>query len=318
MYRRRRRHSHRTFAGLLTLGLLTSVACKPKRSRVDPLCNFDVVSAQESKEKSLSPMTWLTLISPGVDQASLSRSGPLLGACGLVHEPLAPDFVCEGFDVKVQRVEGDSVASGDLVMSQLGEDRTLLWAATDELVGGETEGAAALAVWAPTGLEIHAVGALRGYRDSARVKLHSVDNMPVLVVESDRCDSGGKCTRVTQIVPIIDRRIRELPLYDVDRGCLGRAQFELTKKTERPLPGGWVRRFELSRAIDLVDGGGLMLTDLLVAKDHDAHNPDVPPRPVRRINARRPLVIRDGRWEVTEEDLWERVLREDDSNDAEG
>lgn len=316
-------HAEHTFfrrplLALLVLSLGGAAGCRPQKTRVDALCSFDVVSQQELESKALDPMTWLTIVSPGIDRIKKTRTGAVLGACGLVHEPLAPDFACKDFDGSVRRVAGDTIDESDLIMSQLGNDRTLLWAATDELEGGEAEGAAALTVWSDAGLEIHAVGSLRGYRQSARVKLHSVDGMPVLLLESDRCDAAGRCDRVVQPVPIIERRIRELPLYDENRGCLGRAQFVLTKKAERPLPAGWVRRFELQRSIELVEGGGLTLIDLIVAKDHDSRNPDTPPRPVRRINAKRPLQIRDGRWELTEEDLWERVVRDDGIPEAAG
>ncbi len=292
--------------------LVAATACKPKRKRVPPLCAFDVVSEQEREQKALEPMVWLRVTSPSVNPQTMTREGDLRSACGQVHERLQDDttFDCPGFDVSAERVKGDVVEASDLVLSQAGEGRVLLWAATDELVGGEVEGAAAMALWGEKGLEIHAVGALRGYRQAARMRLHSIGDVPVLVLESDRCTSVGSCTRIAQVVPIVNKRLRELPVWEAGRGCIGRAQFALSKKTERPIGGGRARRFSLTRTIELAEGGGVVITDLVNMEDYELGNPDAPARPFRKIDSRRALQIGDGRFEFYDEDPWERSLRD--------
>ena len=131
----------------------------------------------------------------------------------------------------------------------------------------------------------------------------------MLVLESDRCDRGKACTRVGQFVPMLARRFREVPLFEGDRGCIGRAQFPLTRQTEVKLDGRWVRRFRMSRNIELADSG-IMLTDLVIVEDFDSGDPSTPPTPFRRATASRPLELADGRFELRDEDLWERVLRD--------
>jgi hypothetical protein len=195
-----------------------------------------------------------------------------------------------------------------------------LWAATDELVGGETEGAAALALWGGKGLEIHAVGVLRGYRQAARMKLHAIrpstradaPTIPVLILEGDRCDGEGRCERIVEVVPIVGRRLKELPVWELGRGCIGRAQFKLKKATEQEIPGGIIRRFSLTRTIELQEGAGVLITDLVNMEDYEKGNPEAPPRPFRKISSKRPLELpRElDRLLLRDEDLWERSIRD--------
>jgi len=284
--------------------------CKPERTTVPPICDFPVATDEEIQAQTLEPITWLTLTSPTVDRSSMTRSGELVSACGQSHEVLSQRFECPGFDATVPRVRNDRVEATDLIIDPLGEGKVLLWAATDELIDGQAEGAAAMALWADGGLEIHAVGALRGYRQGARMRLHRIGATPVLVLESDRCSPRGKCDRIAQVVPIIDRRLLELPVWEEEHGCTGRAQFELARRTERNLEGTWVRRFVFTRSLELVDGG-IVLSDLVVAEDRDSARPDIPPRPYMRVVAERPLSVQDGRLVLAGEDLWSRVLRDD-------
>ncbi len=297
----------------VVLGSLAGVlACKPTRTTVPPLCAFNTLSDEERDTKSLLPLTWMSLTSPSVDRETMSRNGALTSACGQVHEPaLAPEtFACPGFDIATTRVPGDVVEETDLVINAAGDDRMLLWAATDELTSGEAEGAAALALWAEDGLEVHAVGVLRAYREAARMRLHSIEGTPVLVLQSDLCTAGGRCVPVGQVVPIINRRLQELPLWEAGTGCIGRAQFELEKREERPLGDGWTRRFSLIRSLELEETG-IMVTDLVRMEDYQPDAPDVPARPYRRLTSKRPLVLRADRLELEDEDLWERALRDD-------
>lgn len=302
---------------LATLGALTLTAtfasgarCQPKRSTVAPLCAFDSLSEEEQQTQALAPITWLTLASPTVDRQTMSRRGTLASACGQEHPPIFGDqFNCPGFEISSERVASDVIEETDLVRSGAGDNRTLLWAATDELVSGEAEGAAALALWTEGGLEVHAVGLLRSYRTGARLLLHNIGKTPVIVVFSDRCDAQNECVQMAQVVPVVNRRLAELPLWEADVGCVGRAQFELDKREERDLGNGWTRRFVLTRSVELEEGG-VVVNDLLRMEDFRADNPDAPPTPYRKISAKRPLILEPDRLVLEDEDLWDRALRD--------
>ena len=219
--------------GLVALlgATLAPVGCRPAPTRVPALCSFDGLSEEERKAQALAPITWLTLVSPSVDRQSMARRGKLTNACGQILPPtFTEDFVCPGFEADVEVVTSDLVEETDIIMDSAGEERMLLWAATDELLSGEVEGAAALALWTEKAVEVHAVGMLRGYRTGARMKLHNIGATPVLVLTGDRCDADRRCVSVAQVVPILERRLAELPLWESERGCIGRAQFVLDRR----------------------------------------------------------------------------------------
>ena len=292
----------------MVLGSAVSAGCKPKRTRVPALCSFDGLSEEEREGQALSPITWLTLTSPSVDRQAMRRGGPMMNACGQVIPPaFSEGFDCPGFEPTGELVSTDLVEETDLVMNSAGEDRTVLWAATDELTSGEVEGAAALALWTDKAVEVHAVGMLRGYRHGARIRLHSIGATPVLVLQSDRCDAEGACVGVSQVVPIINKRLAELPVWESERGCIGRAQFILEKRETRELGDGTTRKFALTRSLEL-DEDGVFVTDLVRMDDYPSGEADAEPTPYRKVSARRPLLIEGDRFLLEDEDLWERVL----------
>lgn len=306
-----RRSMSTSIRGALLTVAIVGLGCRPQRTQVPPLCTFDTLSEAEQTSKTLSPVTWLSLTAPGLDRERMVREGGLRSACGQQHERLSErtDFNCPVVDFTAERVPGDTVEPTDLVLSQVGDGKVLLWAATDELTNGEAEGPAALALWTDDGLEVHGVGLLRGYRTGARLRLHHIGPTPVVLLEGDRCDPSGRCTSIGQVVPFQGKLLREYPVWESDRGCIGRAQFELRKTDEQPLEDGWVRRFSLIRALELTETG-VMITDLISMADFDAGQPDAPPRPFRKITAKRPLELVDDRFQFTDEDLWERALRD--------
>jgi hypothetical protein len=290
--------THKVPLPLLSLVLATpcllGARCKPKPKRVPPLCAFESGDNDEIKTKVLPPLTWLQLVSPSLDIDSMTRRGPLRDSCGLVVSDVSEDerFVCEGYGIPLDPAPDDLVEESDLLMSQVGEDKVLLWAATDEVGGGEASGIVSLALWTEKGIEIHATGPLRGLRDGARLRMAYIAEIPVLILESDRCPGGATtpaaCSRIAQFVPIIDRRVRELPMYEADR-CIGRAQFELSRRAEIDLDAQWSRRFEMVRSIE-IDAGQIVLTDLITAHDYNRVTQS-PPTPYRKAVSRRPLQL---------------------------
>jgi hypothetical protein len=307
----RRRFGLTCLVGAATLlGALGPAGCKPKRTRVPALCSFDGLSEEERTSQALAPITWLTLVSPTVDRQSMARSGSLTNACGQVIQPTFSEaFNCPGYEPATERVASDLVEETDIIMDSAGEDRMLLWAATDEFASGEVEGSAALALWTESAVEVHAAGSLRGYRTGARMKLHDIGGVPVLILNSDRCDADKKCEAITQVVPILNKQFTELPLWESDRGCIGRAQFVLDRREERDLGNGTTRRFVLTRSVELTDEG-VFINDLLTMDDKRTATPEADAKPFRKVSARRPLLLVEDRLLLEDEDLWDRSLRD--------
>ncbi len=288
--------------------LLASPGCKPPPARVPALCS-DRISREERDAQQLPSQTWLTLASPSIDLTSMQRSGPLTTACGEVGpSAFSPTFECPGLELEPAPSPPTSVALTDLVQDAAGQGRSLLWAPTDPLPSGEFEGSAAVAVWTDDRLEIHATGAIRGYRDNARLQLHAIGSTPVLILESDRCQ-GAACTPMVQIVPILGRRFAELPVWDAARGCAGRAQFPMRLEEQRRLNRSTTRRFTLKRSLELTSAG-IAIHERLEMRD-ESRLDDAPSSTFRTVEARRDVSLDGDALYVEQANLWERAISDD-------
>ncbi|MBK6917400.1 MAG: hypothetical protein IPH07_08380 [Deltaproteobacteria bacterium] len=300
---------------LLLVGVLAALSsCHPKQDRTGVLCSFDVATDGELAQQTLPLSTWMTLVSPSVDRQSLVRQGPWRDSCNQVLQP-ADHAQCPAAITTDTVVPGDRIELSDLLLTPVSGDRWLGWAATDELTDGQARGTLSLVRWREDGIAVVGTGMVTGWRQSARARMHHASGTEVLVLEGDRCErarSAGAtrpCTRVGQFVPLVGGRFRDFELHEAGRGCVGRPQFDLDRSTEIRIDDRTLRSFRLTRSIEL-DDAGVVLTDLVIVEDRDPRDAAAAPRPFRRATTRRPLVVVDGHFELRDEDLWERVLRD--------
>ncbi|MCA9709403.1 MAG: hypothetical protein KDK70_26415 [Myxococcales bacterium] len=294
----------------LGLGMIVAAACRPKQRSNPPLCAFKAASEEELASQSLTPEQWLPIVSPSIDRAALARNGPLRDACGRVLEaPAEPWPACPGTYPPTVPRAGDRIEATDLIMSQVGEGRMLLWAATEELATGEAMGPAALVFWTDTGLEIHAAGMLRGLRNEARIRLHQTSGKPVVILESQECNANDECTPIAKFFPIVKRRFMDFPVKSAEGECNGSATFALSRKAEQPREGKLTRKFELQRSVELAEDG-IYMVDLITGDEYNPKDPAGVVRPFRRVTARRKLELADDYFIVRDKDLWEHVLRD--------
>jgi hypothetical protein len=305
---RARRRVWLSFVGV-ALGTLAG-ACKPPKSANPPLCSFQAATDAELESQTLPPEAWLPIISPSIDRATMTRRGPVQDACG--RELVAEPSVFAGCPPDAARVvsrPGDPVGLDDLVLGQVGEGRMLAWAHTEDLSDGDTLGPAALLFWTDNGLDIHATGIMRAPAKGARMRLHKSSGRPVVVIDAERCGADGKCRPETTFVPILSRKFQDLPLYDDEGTCLGRARFELEQRIDQANPGGLTRRFELQRTVELAEEG-IVIVDLVTGVELDPADPTATPRPVRKVSTRRAIELDGERFLIRDKDLWGSVLRD--------
>jgi hypothetical protein len=285
-------------------------ACKPRRSGTPPLCSFQAATDTEIESQTLPPEAWLPIVSPSIDRTTMLRRGPVQDACGRVLEPDASPFAgCPPDTSRVISRPEDPVSLDDLVLGQVGKGRMLAWAATEDFSDGDSRGAAALVFWTDNGLDVHATGLLRATPKNARLRLHQSSGKPVVIVDADRCDPDGKCRPEATFVPIIARKLREVPLYDDEGTCLGRARFELERRIDQESPGGVTRRFELQRTIELAEEG-IVIIDLVTGVEFDPADPTNTAKPFRKVSTRRALDLDGDKFIVRDKDLWTNVLRD--------
>lgn len=302
-------------AWLVAVGVALGVgagACKPKPQGTPPLCSFRAATDAELASQSLPPEAWLPIVSPSIDRATLVRKGSFKDACGRQLAPQVPEAFpgCPPDPgARVVSSPGVPVSLDTLVLGQVGQGRMLAWAATDALADGDSFGPAALVFWTESGLDIHATGLVRASAKSARLRMHHSGGKPVMIVDSDRCGSEAQCVPEVTFVPIVSRKFRDVPLHDDEGACLGRARFELARRIEQPNPGGFTRRFELQRTVELADEG-IVLVDLVTGDEFDPADPTGTVRPFRRVSTRRALDFDGERFVVRDKDLWTHVLRD--------
>lgn len=312
---RSERRSMRTAGWLLLGGVALGVAlgaCKPRKTGTPPLCSFKAATDTEIQSQSLPPEAWLPIISPNIDRATMIRRGNLLDACGRGLEPGPVVFEgCPPDSARIVTRPEDPVDLDDLVLGQVAEGRMLAWAAIDDLSDGDSIGPAALVFWTPEGLDVHATGVVRGMAKDARLRLHQSGGKPVMIINSERCGGGegSKCLPEASFVPIIARKFRDLPLYDDEGTCLGRTRFELERRIDQPTEGGFTRRFELQRNVELAEEG-IVLVDLVTGVEFDPADPTATPRPFRKVSTRRMLELDGERFIVRDKDLFNQVLRD--------
>jgi len=285
-------------------------ACRPRKSGTPPLCSFQAATDTELESQTLPPEAWLPIISPSIDRSTMIRRGPMQDACGRVLEdvPLAFEGCPPDTASVISRPE-EPVSLDDLVLGQVGKGRMLAWAATEDLSDGDARGAAALVFWTDNGLDVHATGLLRGSPKAARLRLHQSSGKPVVIIDADRCDPDGKCRPEASFVPIIARKFRDLPLYDDEGTCLGRARFELERRIDQESPGGVTRRFELQRTVELAEEG-IVLIDLVTGVEFDPADPTNTAKPFRKVSTRRALELDGEKFIVRDKDLWDHLLRD--------
>lgn len=316
------RFGHGAWCLVAAVALGTALgACKPPKSGTPPLCSFQAATDAELESQTLPPEAWLPIVSPSIDRATMTRRGPVQDACGreLSAEPSV--FAgCPPDGARVVSRPGDPVGLDDLVLGQVGQGRMVAWAHTEDLSDGDVLGPAALLFWTESGLDIHATGIVRAPAKGARLRLHSSSGRPVLIVDAERCGPDGKCRPETSFVPILSRRFQDLPLYDDEGTCLGRARFELEQREDQVSPGGLTRRFDLQRTVELAEEG-IVIVDLVTGVELDPADPTATARPFRKVSTRRALELDGERFVIRDKDLWASVLRDygvvrDDAGEA--
>ncbi len=279
------------------------------------LCSSEVEGGEalETQSNDVPPDIWFSLILKSYNVKS--------------HEPARPARDCTNKPLEIQDeqaaacVKSDSPAlppraldgDKDLELFPIeGEDgKALVWVRTDYFEDGDALGPIAIAEYRKNGIAIRALGALRANPNRVRMRLESMGEGTVLVVESMVCppDDPAKCARVMRLVPREGDRFVERPLYDAKtNACLGPAKFELSRFEELQRDDGIIRRFELARTFDFKEGV-VTVNEQVTIKDVDPSQPDAPPAVFRKAQIERKLQL-DGSGLKTSEPLWERLMAE--------
>jgi hypothetical protein len=272
--------------------LLLALACRPTTPAELPVCPplSTAARAAEADTRLLPPAVWFQVLIPGVSRPDL-RLPPEPRACS--GAPITPDPDATPLPPR-------PLAESDLTFGEGPEGQLLVWARALRLADGSALGPVALVRWHERGLDIRAIGPLRGPARRVRLRLEPLGEHSLLVADGERCPAPDRCVREYSLLPLIGRRFTRAELTEGEH--TGPARVLAGDRRVTPLSGGWIRRAEVQRNLR-VESSRAVIRESIRVRDCDAGaTPEVCHD---QLHARdeRPLRLDDGRL-VTNASAW--------------
>jgi hypothetical protein len=200
----------------------------------------------------------------------------------------------------------------DIVVSNLGEGRRLVWVITDRFTSGEALGPVALASFDARGVSVESLGVLRGYPSRAQLRLERLGDYQILAAEGEACTDERdvrSCVQAVRLVPVGRRRFIPMDLTDLQGRCVGRTFFPLN--AEGTVGDGNQRRsYRLQRNVTFNSDAVLVQEQMSVIQGGwGASSIDAAASAVSRMTADRRIRIIGGRLVIDEPSLIERFTR---------
>jgi hypothetical protein len=247
----------------------------------------------------------------GVDKAPRDRAFPanywfvlLLHGYRSSGEIPRPAKDCSGWPIKLESdgcatdpapeaLTATPLTARDLVVTNLGDTRRLVWAITDRLADGQAQGPVALAEIGSGSVAVRSLGLLRAYPDNVSLRLDHLGTGTVLVAEGERCAEarpGTPCDRAVRVVPLVGSRFIPKPLVDDKGACLGTALLSVRSGSNLATAGG--ARYQLEASVTFSPDAITIREQLALTQQHGT---DVGSTAfVTRVQAERQVTMRGG------------------------
>ncbi len=288
--------------------LVLVAACRPKGPvNLCPSLEVAAEVAEENEGRALDVRAGLTGLVPTLDSGKMLPPEEIRDC--REQRVLVPLNDCEDQPVPAVRLPARPLDEQDLVITDREGDDFLVWAQAHHFTDGDALGPVAIASWSRRGIRIAAVGPLRGPAKHVRLRLETLSDGQVLIVEGDACPpDGGACTRVVRVVPIIDDQFVDKPMRLNEGGCGGPATFPLSATREITVDATKKRKFRLQRNVVIKDGLGIVHEEA-IATDIDSNQPNAEGVEFRRFSKARELLLdKDGL--LVQKGIWEDMLAE--------
>ncbi|HEY8377348.1 MAG TPA: hypothetical protein VIK91_12720 [Nannocystis sp.] len=313
------RRSITTIVAAAAVGALP--ACRPK-VRDLPICPQMVAAerASEADTQTLPVDVWFSVLVKNFNRMSMEPPDEPRECSNQPIEVVWPESMKDDPRAQARKLDRRARTENDITFTQ-GEDGDLLvWARIQELGNGDAIGPVALVRWVDRGLEVRGIGTVQAPAERARLRLEPLgEDARVLVLESETCpkdkDKKLPCVREAQLLPLVEQRFLSAPMIE-DGVDVGPARFQLNDHFEETLKDGWIRRYELQRKLDFVDGVPIV-DENIRTRDCDPKSPATPCEERIAAAERRPLVFRDGTF-VTPRSAWKQVKVERTAQVPEG
>lgn len=300
----------RTTRCFALLTLLT-LACRPRAANLCPNLEVAADEAEEHKAHSLDPLITLTSMVSTLDSGTLLPPAEIRDCRAQRIE--SPLNACDDQTAATERRTERPLSGDDLVITDGEGDNFLVWAQARHFTDGDAFGPVAVAQWSRRGIRVSILAGLRGPAKHPRLRLETLGEGQVLVLEGDTCPpDNGPCTRVVRVIPLlegsfVDRAVRHLE----DGSCGGPATFPLSASEDETLGPNKLRRFRIARNVVIKDGLGVVYEEA-IATDHDPGQPNAEGVEHRRIKKARELMLdKDGL--LVQRGSWDDLRAEDGS-----
>ncbi len=294
--------------------LLFAVRCGGGQVPEDPsaLCSIPRQAAGTGGARPVRPNHWMNLLLKGFrfrrdakGQLDFRAHYDCIGESIVWPAPPADCPAPPPDRPSPARLEESSV-----IERRLPDGDRLVWVITHRYADGDGLGPVALATVSDRRLSVRALGHYRGRTGRVQMRLWSIGQGEVLVVEGERCqqpDKPATCEREAGVMVLDRDRFAVVPIRDREGKCIEPARVEFRRQAEMSIESGTVRRFEFSASIGH-DVRYLVVTEQIDINDFDPTQSGLPPRHVRRVDTERFIHLQGRELVSRQQPLWRRMM----------
>ena len=261
---------------------------------VKPLCAVETAASIDKppKDRTYPPQNWFVLLLHGY-RSNSEMARPVSDCTGA---PVKTMF--EGCNAgPIPESYPTAFGYDDLVVTQLSDDRRLVWVLTERLQDGQWQGPVALVSIEPRGLAVRAIGVLRAYRRNVVMRLEKVGGSTVLVADGQRCDdpnAAETCDRAVRVLPLAGDHFTSGPILDGYDRCLGSSLIPV--RTRGQIGNSRGTKYELEAAVTFTGDAILVRENLNLSRPPQPRGSRAPDDDsfVSRLQLERAVTVRDG------------------------
>ncbi len=291
-------------ASIVLAALLAGCAAGPQQQE-HPWAENALCAMERPWDAAVGTDVLLTLVVRGWDPRTRMATSPAIDCEGRHITWSGPGLACADNNLAQTVLPPRALGEEDVVVSQLGPERQLVWVITNRYASGDAYGPVALVERSRRALLVRAQGVLRAFPTKARMRLERVGKDQLLVAEGERCGAAGStCDRTVRILALRGERFLPVTFADDKGGCVLPGLVFLLREESDRLESGWRRRYELSSTLTF-GAEGIAVQEQVVIRDIDPKNPTAPGRLFRRAEGDYTARLQpDGRFLTTGTPLW--------------
>lgn len=301
----------------LAVALVVAVAgCKHEAPVREPVVRALCFSELPATMKVISPAVWkpealFQLLINGYEPSTGKVSQPPTDCMGtpiLFQDPAPGD--CTEVAPAGSPLPLQPLTVEEMIITEMRLDLKLVWAVVRRFSNGEAVGPVALVEATPRGLAVRALGTLKAFPKSARLRLERIGGVEVLLVDGERCwgeEEKKQCQRSVRLMPLRGNRFVAETLAGPDGKCMQAANIALSRTATQPLPSRWMRKYEYTSALTVAPDG-IRVAEQITAKDSDPKQPSSPPRVFRKAQDERLIQVGQGGLKVDKPSVWSQLV----------